>query len=229
MSRTQILLVEDDMDIQKINTAYLIKQGYDIITADTLESAYEAVTQNNPSLIVLDVQLPDGSGVSFCEKIRGVTSVPIMFLTCFDRERDKVKGLMAGGDDYMTKPYGLAELAARIHALLRRVNINDIKIFEYPPVRVDATAQRAYVDGEDAQLTPKEYQMLLILVKNIGRPIGANQLYQKLWGLAPEDGIKTIQVHISSIRKKLKMDYDTKAQIKTIRNVGYCFEYEKDM
>ncbi len=227
MSKTQILIVEDDKDILKINFIHLTKEGYDVITAETLEEAYEAVMQNNPGLIVLDIKLPDGSGLTFCEKIRDITSVPIIFLTCFDSEQDKVKGLMVGGDDYLTKPYNLSELSARIYALLRRIQINDTKILEYPPVKIDTTAQIAYLNGEDTLLTPKEYKLLLILVKNMGRPINSSMLYKKLWGIEAEEGLKTIQVHISSIRKKLKMDADSAAQIKTVRNVGYCFEYEK--
>lgn len=224
MHKTRILLVEDDKDIQKINFVFLARQGYEIITANTVEAASEAVRQNNLSLIVLDVHLPDGSGISFCERIRQSTTVPIIFLTCYDDERDKVRGLMAGGDDYITKPYGLSELAARIHAQLRRANLSVARNLEYPPLKIDRISQRVYVNDVDVVLTPKEYQILMILVENAGRPISATDLYERLWGLAPIEGIKTVQVHISSIRKKLCLERESRVSIKTIRNMGYCFE-----
>ena len=223
----KILLVEDDRDIQKINSIHLTRHGYDVVTADTLENAYEAVVKSRPDLIVLDVNLPDGSGVSFCETLRGVTTIPIIFLTCDGQEEDKVKGLMAGADDYMTKPYGLSELTARIHALLRRTGFGGSGSLDYPPLKIDTTAHRVYLHGKDALLSHKEYQMLLILAKSAGRPISADEIYEKLWGLEPENVAKTIRVHISSIRKKLKMDGRSNARIITIRNVGYRFEYEK--
>jgi len=228
MQKTRILLVEDDRDIQKINVVYLARRGYEIITANSVASATEAVRQNHLNLIVLDVQLPDGSGIAFCEKIRQSTTVPIIFLTCYSDERDKVKGLMAGGDDYITKPYSLSELAARIHAQLRRASINDIRILEYPPLRIDRIAQRVYVNDVDVIMTPKEYQILTILVENVGRPMTASELYERLWGLTPMEGIKTVHVHISAIRKKLNLGSDSKVSIKTIRNTGYCFEVDYD-
>ncbi len=229
MNKKQILLVEDDEDILKINNIHLTKQGYDCLLAPSLEKAFEIILQKNPDLIVLDINLPDGSGIMFCKKIRDLTKAPIIFLSCYGTEEDKVKGLMAGGDDYITKPYGLSELAARIHTQLRRINLNDKKIFDYPPIKIDTNSQIAYLDGEDVFLTPKEFQIFLILVNNIGKTINTEDLYKKVWGYSPEEGLNTIKVHISSIRKKLKLEYDNIAQIKTIRNVGYCFEYEKNI
>ena len=228
MQKTRILLVEDDKDIQKINVVFLARRGYEIVTANTVASASEVINQNNLNLIVLDVQLPDGSGMAFCERIRQTTTVPIIFLTCFGDEKDKIKGLMAGGDDYMTKPYSLSELGARIHAQLRRASLNDIRMIEYPPLRIDRIAQRVYINNTDVVLTPKEYQILLILVENAGRPMTAAELYERLWGLSPMEGVKTVHVHISSIRKKLNLESDCGVTIKTIRNIGYCFEVAHD-
>lgn len=225
MTKTTILIVEDDRDILSINADHLQDEGYSILEADTIQKAYDAVIQYNPSLIILDIRLPNGSGIEFCKEIRSMTSVPIIFLTCLDEEEDKIKGLMSGGDDYMTKPYGLGELTARIHTQLRRMELNDKQVYEYPPLKINAAAQRVFLNGIDALLSPKEYQILLMLVKNIGRTISAKHLYETLWGDDPYAGIKTIQVHISTIRKKLNMDYDTPNQIKSIRNAGYCFRH----
>lgn len=204
MVKTTILIVEDDRDILTINANHLRDEGYTVIEADTIQKAYDAVVQNNPSLIILDIRMPNGSGIAFCKEIRAMTSVPIIFLTALDEEDDKINGLMSGGDDYMTKPYSLGELTARVYTHLRRVQLHDKKIYEYPPIKINAVAQRAYVNGQDAVLTPKEYQILLMLVKNIGRTISAEYLYETLWGDDPLDKIKTIHVHISLIRKKTK-------------------------
>jgi len=228
MEKTIILIVEDDKDILTINADHLRAEGYIVIEADTIQKACDAVVQNNPSLILLDIRLPNGSGIDFCKEARAMTSVPIIFLTALDEEEDKINGLMSGGDDYITKPYSLGELTARVYSLLRRVKMNDKEIYEHPPLKIDAVAQKVYLNGKDAALYPKEYQIFLMLVKNIGRTISAKYLYETVWGDDPHAGIKTVHVHIHSIRKKLNMDYDTPNQIKTIRNVGYCFRHFKD-
>jgi len=224
----RILLVEDDDDIQKINTIFLAQQGYKTTAAGTISEAAEAVKNEKFDLIVLDVQLPDGSGLDFCEKIRQDTPLPIIFLTCSGEEEDKVRGLMAGGDDYMSKPYGLSELAARIHALLRRVKMGNTRTLEFPPLRIDRVTQRVYVDGVDVVITPKEYQILMLLVENAGRTLAAEELYEKIWGMAPLDGLKTVNVHISALRKKLNLDDESRIEIRTIRNEGFCFEVDDD-
>ncbi|MCL1848804.1 MAG: response regulator transcription factor [Clostridiales bacterium] len=224
MYRSRILLVEDDKDIQHINDIYLTRQGYEVVTAGTVADATEAVKQNHLSLIILDVHLPDGSGISLCEEIREKTTIPIIFLSCYGDERDKIRGLMAGGDDYMTKPYALTELAARIHAQLRRSQRYGSKTLEYPPVKIDREAQRVFVNDEDVIMTPKEFQILQVLMENAGVPMSAKDLYERLWGQSPVEGVKTVHVHISAIRKKLQLDYDSGVAIKTIRNTGYCFE-----
>ena len=222
----RILLVEDDEDIQKINTIYLTQQGYGVATAGTIAEATAAVRNERFDLIVLDVQLPDGSGLDFCEKIRQNTIIPIIFLTCSGEEQDKVKGLMAGGDDYMSKPYGLSELAARIHALLRRVKQGNTQILEFPPLRIDKLNQRVYVDGASVVMTPKEYQILILLAENAGRTLPAEELYEKIWGMAPLDGLKTVNVHISALRKKLNLGDESRIEIRAIRNAGYSLEVD---
>ena len=224
----RILLVEDDEDIQKINTIFLTQQGYKTTAAGTVAEADAAVKNGKFDLIVLDVQLPDGSGIDFCEKIRQFMSIPIIFLTCSGEEVDKVRGLMAGGDDYMSKPYGLSELAARIHALLRRVQLGNTQILEFPSLQIDKVTQRVYVDGADVVITPKEYQILTLLAENEGRTLAAEELYEKIWGMAPLDGLKTVNVHISALRKKLNLDDESRIEIRTIRNAGFCFEVDYD-
>lgn len=229
MDKTRILLVEDDEDILKINTVYLNAKGYELATAQTLQEAHEALIRHKPHLIVLDVQLPDGSGVDFCKQIRPISDVPIIFLTCFDQESDKVDGLMAGGDDYMIKPYGLLELEARIQANLRRVQIEKKEdVYRYGSIQVNTLSQRVYCDGKDVRLTQKEYQLLSVLIKNIGHTVETEVLYKKVWDLEAIDPLNVVRVHISALRRKLKLDYDSDLQIKTVRNVGYCLDYEKE-
>jgi DNA-binding response OmpR family regulator len=219
----KILLVEDDSYILKTNEKLLTYEGFSVIKASTAASAIEAVSSQNPALIVLDVMLPDGNGMELCRKIRAVSSVPILFLTVKAETPDKVLGFEAGGDDYMPKPYDLDEFRARIHALLRRVRTAESGTINFPPISIDLSARWVFLNGGDAGLTPKEYQMLLMLVRNAGRPIDGETLFEKLWAAPSLEDMNTVRVHISSIRKKLNMTDASKARIKNIRNSGYCF------
>ncbi len=228
MPNAKILLVEDDADILRVNSIYLKRQNYTVFEATTVDSAYSLLTRENPDLIVLDVRLPDGSGVDLCAKIRQESSVPIIFLTCLGEETDKVEGLMAGGDDYMQKPYSLAELAARIHAMLRRADMNQGKVYRFHGLHVDSASQRVFLENREIPLTAKEYQLLLYMVKRAGQTVPAEEIYEKVWNTFPEEGLKTLRVHISTLRSKLKMDYDTPVRFRAVRGSGYIFESDKD-
>lgn len=221
----KILLVEDDTDILKTNAKMLTYEGFKVLEATTAAAAFETVISENPGLIVLDIMLPDGDGVELCGRIRNISTAPILFLTCLDETADKVKGLMAGGDDYLAKPYDMEEFCARVRALLRRIHRSDAGMLNYPPLSIDLNAHRVYLNGEDVTLTPKEYQMLVMLAKSIGQPVDKELLYERLWAMPPADGIHTVHVHISAIRKKLKITDESRVQIKTIRNQGYCFVF----
>lgn len=223
----RILLVDDDYDILNINSIYLRREGYECLLAETTEQAYAIVELENPDLIVLDILLTDGSGIEICKKIRNSTIAPIIFLTSLLGDAMKIEALKIGGDDYMTKPYKLAELSARIHANLRRVQMHQTKMYEFPPLKIEVTAYRVFLHDQEVFLTQKEMQLLLILVENKGATTRTNDLYHKVWGNHPtESSIKTLHVHISTLRKKLLLDESSPLSIKTIRNMGYCFQYD---
>lgn len=227
----RILLVDDDDDILNINSIYLEREGYECLVAATAEQAYAIVELENPDLIVLDILLTDGSGIDICKKIRHLTIAPIIFLTSLLGDSTKIEALQIGGDDYMTKPYKLAELSARIQANLRRVRMHEAQVYEFSPLKIDVSEYRVYLDGKVVFLTQKEMQLLIILVRNQGTTVRTDDLYQKVWGNFPvnESSIKTLHVHISTLRKKLLLDEVSPLCIKTVRNTGYCFQYEGGM
>lgn len=225
----RILLVDDDRDILKINSAYLEREGYDCLLAETLEQAYGIVELENPDLIVLDILLEDGSGIDFCHSIRNITVAPIIFLTSLLEEATKIKALQIGGDDYITKPYKLAELSARIQANLRRARMHETTIYEFPPLKIDVGMNRVFIDNQEVLLTQKEMLLLIILVRNQGTTVRANDLIDQVWGDYPinESSMSTLQVHISTLRKKIKQDDFSLFSIKTIRKLGYSFHYSE--
>lgn len=225
----KILLVDDDKDILRINSVFLQGVGYECVLAESAKQAYAMIEIENPDLIVLDILLPDGLGIDICEKIRQYTIAPVIFLTSLLDDENKVKALQIGGDDYMTKPYKLAELSARIHANLRRAKMHETKMYEFPPLQINTVNHQVFLAGNEVNLTQKEFQLLLILVENYGTTVTRNTLIKRLWG---DENlltyyINTLQVHVSSLRKKIIPSNSSVIGIKTIRNNGYCFEYDK--
>ena len=174
-----ILLVEDNAVIMDSNREYLEMQGYGVHTASTIREGAAALEKQRFDLIILDIMLPDGSGIDFCAKIRERHDIPVLFLTCLDDDAALVAALKAGGDEYMTKPYSLAALSARAGALLRRVRIerSSEKSFCIGPLRIDCGKRRAYLDDEDVLLTPKEYDVLLLLARDMGRGFNAEEIW----------------------------------------------------
>lgn len=224
----RILLVDDDDDILDINSIYLQREGYECLLATNVYQALTIVELENPDLIVLDILLTDGSGIEVCQKIRTLTIAPIIFLTSLLDDRTKIQALQIGGDDYMTKPYKLAELSARIYAHLRRVRMHDAVRYEFPPLEINVSAYRVFLYDQEVLLTQKEMQLLIILVSHQGTVVTTHDLYQRVWGNQPplnETNIKKLHVHISTLRKKLLLDEVSSIQIQTIRNTGYCFQY----
>ncbi len=213
--RQNILLVEDETDILLTNQEYLEMNGYNVITAESIEEAYEKLAEK-PDLIVLDIMFEEGSGLDFCKDIRSYLTTPILFLSCLNQKDNIVEGLKIGGDDYLTKPYRLDELAARCAALLRRVEIDKRNIpdrMEFGPLVLDWLQRIAYLNGEAIFLKPKEFSLLLYLVKNAEQEFTASELYSALWGMPNNEDVRTVNVHICNLRKKLKMDEDSPFEI----------------
>ena len=217
-----VLLVEDNAVIMDSNREYLELHGYDVYTASTLREAEAALENRRFDLIILDVMLPDGSGIDFCAKIRERYDIPVLFLTCLDDDAALIAGLNSGGDEYMTKPYSLAALSARVSALLRRVRIerSSERNFFIGPLLIDCGKRRVYLEGEDVMLTPKEFDVLLLLACNTGKGFTAEEIYSRVWGDEMVDS-RSVIVHISTIRKKLRMDDESPLSITTEKRKYY--------
>lgn len=204
-SRATILIVEDDRDIMNANCAALELEGYRVFAADTLAKGRQIAEATPLDLIILDVLLPDGNGLSYCEELRAKNDVRILFLSALNAKADVLKGLRAGGDDYIAKPYDLDELLARVEALLRRGRLNGPA---EPPLclgglELDPVSRRALLDGRDILLKPKEFALLEVLMGNHDRFVSPNELYEKVWGMQAVGDARTVKEHISRLRSKL--------------------------
>ena len=219
---TRVLLAEDDPTISDPLARALRREGYEVdVRADgqaALEGAQEA-----PDLVVLDLGLPYVDGLEVCRRIRaGGSTAPVLILTARADEVDTVVGLDAGADDYVTKPFRLAELLARVRALLRR-NPND-QAGENEVVRIDADGRRAWFQGEEIQLTAKEFDLLRVLVRDQGKVVSREALMREVWETSWYGSTKTLDMHISVLRKKLGDDAAHPKCISTVRGVGFRFE-----
>lgn len=224
MGASKILLIEDSAELSDYNKSCLEEGGYSVSTALTLSEARKKLETFNPDMMVLDIMLPDGSGIDFCREIRGITLCPVLFLTNITDLTQIVKGLRAGGDDYMVKPYRIEELIARIEAHLRRISMSsNIKLDSgRDTLSLEVRSQRACLNGRDLLLKPKEYQLLYYLMQNRNRYVTANELYAEIWGMSSNEDIRTVFVHISNIRSKLKAaDKDSLIVIDKLKLKGY--------
>lgn len=206
MRAARILIIEDEVDLLCNNRAFLETQGYEVLTATRLSEARALLEQSRPDLILLDVMLPDGSGFDFCTYIRSITSAPVIFQTCRDDREDIIRGLSLGGDDYIAKPFDLDVLGARIASQLRRAGKFMSGRVELPPLAIDLMSGRATLAGTDIRLPQKELQLLAFLAANAGRRFSSEELYERAWGEPPLSATHTVTVHISNLRKKLRMD-----------------------
>ncbi len=220
---TRVLLVEDDTAIADPLARALKREGYDVEVLGDGPSAI-AATEEGADLVVLDLGLPGMDGLEVCRQIRaGSSVVPVLILTARADEVDTVVGLDAGADDYVTKPFRLAELLARVRALLRRGG-NDSDPDRAPAVRIDPQGRRAFLDDRELQLTAKEFDVLRVLVREAGRVVPREQLLREVWAQRWLGSTKTLDMHVSWLRRKLGDDVANPQYIKTVRGVGFRFE-----
>ena len=200
-----ILLVEDNMDLQQINQRLLEKRGYNTRLAMNLSEARVALAVSAPDLIVLDIELPDGSGLDFVRELRERenSDVPVLFLTVLTTKEDILHGLKSGGDDYLTKPYDFDILLTRVEALLRRAK-RVPEVIVKGRLSLDVTADVATLDGTDLLLTQKEFALLLVFVQNERRFIGAEYLYERVWKASMAGGSGAVRKTVSALRGKIK-------------------------
>ena len=228
MNSASILVVDDEPQIRRVLRSTLSFRGYTISEVSSGEEAVELANKLKPDLILLDVNLPGMSGIETCREIRRSSDAPIIMLTVRNAERDKVVALDAGADDYVTKPFGIEELLARIRATLRRHPSADaLPSFVSKELSVDFELRRVTAAGEEVHLAPKEFEVLRHLIANLGKPVTHRRLLQTVWG--PEYGEETenLRVVINQLRKKIEKDPSQPKFILTEPWVGYRFQPPK--
>ncbi|MBP1934115.1 response regulator [Ammoniphilus resinae] len=227
MNDGTIMVVEDDQEIANVIAVYLEKDGYQPIVYG---SAEEAVLHTGGSdLIILDIELPGIDGIEACRKMRKMTDVPIIFLSCRGSESDTILGLDAGADDYITKPFSPRSLMARVRANLRRYRVmkssSDVnKVLNYPGLRIDSKQQNVSVEGEIINLSTTEFKLLMTLADNPDKIFSLDELFSTVWNSPSWGDSKTVVVHLSNLRKKLVTKSMGQKYIKTIRGKGYRFD-----
>ena len=227
----KILIIEDEPDIRKNLEYNLSREGYSVLTAASIAEAEQLIYSNNLSLILLDLMLPDGSGLELCKKMKSdpdVQNLPIIILTAKDDEVDKVVGFELGADDYVTKPFSVRELILRIKAVLKRgENKKDIVEIDrqFGDLKIDIDSHEVYVDAELVNLTALEFKLLIQLVDRRGRVQSREQLLADVWGYSAEVTTRTVDTHIKRLREKLGT---MGKYVQTIRGVGYKFSRSPD-
>lgn len=217
-----IYIVEDDTAIKELECYALINSEFSVEGFERGKELFDALTMKIPALILLDIMLPDEDGIHILKKIRSTMAyrdIPVIMVTAKTTEIDAVKGLDMGADDYITKPFGVMELVSRVKAVLRRTQkAEHQQILIYKNIVIDEAQHKVFVDDEEIELTYKEYEVLKLLIINKGIVLTRDKIMESIWGYDFEQGNRTVDVHIQSLRKKIK---SAGVHIKTIRNVGY--------
>jgi DNA-binding response OmpR family regulator len=215
---TRVLLVEDDRDISEPLARALTREGYDVLAAFDGRVALESVLDELPDLIILDIGLPGMDGLDVCRHVREIRpQVPILMLTARDGELETVAGLDAGADDYVTKPFGLSVLLARVRAMLRRSSPSELAAAD---VRIDESSRRAWRGEHELELSPKEFDLLALLVREAGHVVPRERIMDEVWDVNWFGSTKTLDMHMSWLRRKL----GDPPLIATVRRVGFRFE-----
>ena len=230
--RVHVLVVEDEESFIDALTIGLNREGFDVTIARDGQEALTLFARNAFDLILLDLMLPKLSGLDVCRSIRSISDVPIIIVSAKGEEVDMVLMLEIGADDYVTKPYRLRELVARIRAVLRRREVHEHvdlseEVIEQGPIRMDVDARRCFVNGEEVKLRKKEFALLRRLLENPGRVLTREVLIDRVWGNDYVGDTKTLDVHIKRLRSLIEDEPKSPRHITTVRGVGYRFELTK--
>jgi len=226
MNKITILVVEDDASVRNLITTTLKAHEYRFLTAATGESAVMEAASHNPDIVLLDLGLPDIDGVAVIRRIRGWSSVPIIVISARSEDSDKIDALDAGADDYLTKPFSVDELLARLRATQRRLALiqgSGVQqaVYVNGQLRIDYASGCAYLGGEELHLTPIEYKLLCLLAKNTGKVLTHKFITQSIWGSSWENNIVSLRVFMATLRKKLERAPDAPPYIQTHIGIGY--------
>jgi two-component system OmpR family response regulator len=225
MTSPKILVIEDDAALAEVLAYNLRKEGYGVESAADGEKGLEMTRREKPDLLILDLMLPGLNGLEICRLVRKDSKVPIIMLTARTLETDKVLGLDAGADDYVTKPFSVSELMARVRAALRRSTPEDVpavtKAFTIGELSIDPARRTASLAGRALDLTPREFDLITFLARNRGLVFSREQLLEKVWGWSYQGDTKTIDVHISWLRRKIETDPESPRYLLTVRGAGY--------
>ncbi len=221
-----IYIVEDDNDILEVESFALKNSGHEVRGFSNAKDFYAALDERLPQLVLLDIMLPDEDGIRIVQKLRedkGRADIPVIMVTAKTSEIDKVKGLDAGADDYLTKPFGVMELIARVKALLRRTESESVSAesLSSGELSIDDKKHAVYVGGELCELTFKEYELLKMFMENTGIVLTRERIMDRIWGMDYSGESRTVDMHIKTLRKKLGGEGN---RIRTVRNVGYVLE-----
>ena len=227
MNKPLILVVEDDIPVRNLITITLKTHGYRYLTAGTGDGAVVEASSHNPDVVLLDLGLPDMDGVEIIRKIREWSNLPIIVVSARSEDDDKVAALDAGADDYLTKPFSVDELLARLRVALRRVRYDSQKtseassVYENGGLRIDYAAGCVYRDGAEIHLTPIEYKLLCLLARNTGKVLTHNYILGEVWGSTTASDTPSLRVFMATLRKKLEKDPGHPQYIQTHIGVGY--------
>ena len=228
IAETSILIVDDEPTLRDALTYSLSREGYSVRSAATSAEAFAKMERQMPNFIVLDLGLPDADGLDLCRQVRNHSSVPILMLTARQSEVDKIVGLEMGGDDYMTKPFSMRELLARVKAILRRSSqeaaTRQADIIEFGDIVIDRLAHRVTHKGQEITLTPLEFEMLSFLAENRGIVFSRETLLDRVWKYSYPEGSRTVDVHMRWLRQKIEDDPANPRILVTVRGIGYKLE-----
>jgi two-component system OmpR family response regulator len=222
----KVLLVEDDRPLAEVVTYNLRKEGYEVVTAGDGIQGLETARREKPDLVLLDIMLPGLDGLELCRLLRKESNVPIIMLTARVTETDKIVGLEVGADDYITKPFSVKELMARVRASLRRAGMSQMPgdtIIKAGDIQIDIPGRLVTLAGKPVELTPREFDLLAYLAQNHGLVLSREQILEKVWGWEFAGDTKTVDVHVSWLRRKLESDPSQPQYIITVRGAGYRF------
>jgi DNA-binding response OmpR family regulator len=226
----KVLIIEDDANLLEAIKYNLRKEGYEVASASDGEMALDTARSSKPDLIILDIMLPKLNGFEVCRILRREMTIPILMLTAKADETDKIVGLEIGADDYMTKPFSMRELMARVRAMLRRAKMIESPstpetiLFKIGDLEIDIARHHSSLNGKELDLSPKEFDLLVFLARNKGFVFSREQLLEKVWGYDFAGDTRTVDVHIRWLRQKIETDASQPQYLVTVRGTGYKLE-----